>query len=620
MQLSFIKKIKDKFIIWRVGIVPGIAVVGLVIIARLSASLQFLEWTVLDSLLRLRPAEAKDERIVIIGIDEADIRSIGSYPIPDREIAALIQKLQIYKPRVIGLDLIRDLPVEPGHAELIKTFKQFKNIVGIEKVLPVQIAPPPELPPKQVGFSDAIPDADGNLRRNLLGTPTNQGYKFYLGLRLAETYLAAENISLENGRRDRHAIRFGTTELPRFLPNTGGYVRTDAGGVQILLNFRNSPAPFRILSLNDIKTGKFNSNWLRDRVVIIGIASPGFDIAKSAAVTSVSAVPGQVYGVEIQAHTVSQIVSAVLERRPLLQTHSDRWEYLWICAWGLLGISLGRLTQSPSKNLLFVCLGSAVLLGSCYLVLIYGWWIPVVPAMLVLVLNGVGLTAFYQYDLALRTSIAERQLVIDSMFDTIHNGPLQTLASLLRSARDQNLPPQVLLAELEHLNCELRAVYQSVQRDVTNADSICLADGLEINLQAPLHEVLYTVYCRTLERDFPCFKTLKVKVRTFDPIEDRRLSIEQKRGLCRFLEESLCNVGKHATGVTRLSATCTYKEGWYTLSVTDNGVGIGSSVEGRGTQQSKNLARQLKGSFVRSPLSPQGTRCELNWPGARFSS
>ena len=101
----------------------------------------------------------------------------------------------------------------------------------------MQIAPPPELPPKQVGFSDAIPDADGNLRRNLLGTPTSQGYKFYLGLRLAETYLAAENISLENGRRDRHAIRFGTTELPRFLPNTGGYVRTDAGGVQILLNF-----------------------------------------------------------------------------------------------------------------------------------------------------------------------------------------------------------------------------------------------------------------------------------------------------------------------------------------------------------------------------------------------
>ncbi len=614
MQHSIWKRIKEEFAAWRGGIVPGTIVLGIVFLARFTGNLQFLEWTTLDYFLRLRPHEKIDERVVVVGINEDDLRSIGSYPIPDREIAALIQKLQVHQPRVIGIDIFRDLPVEPGHSELVKTFKSFNNIIGLEKVLPVQVAPPPDLPHKQVGFSDAIPDADGNLRRALIGTNTTKGYNFYLALRLAKTYLSAENITLENGIRDRQAMRFGTVELPRFGSNFGGYVGEDAGGVQILQNFRSGREPFRTLSLNQIKTGNFSPNWIRDRIVIIGIVSPGVDIAKSEAIASINPVPGQVYGVEIQAHTVSQIISAVLDKRPLLKSWWDGWEYLWLFAWGCLGISLGRLSQSPFKNILSVCLSSLILMSSSYILLIFGWWIPVAPAMLVLVINGIGLTAFYQYDRSLRTRIVERQFIIDSMFDTIHNGPLQTLARLLRSARDRDLPQNELIAELECLNRELRAVYQSVQREaITQDDKICLGNGSEINLQAPIHEILYEVYSHTLERDFPHFKTLKVKIRTFEPIDDRHLSIEQKRGLCRFLEEALCNVGKHAQGVTRLCATCTQKEDWYILCVTDNGTGINSNAEGRGTQQSKNLARQLKGSFVRSSLSPQGTLCELSW-------
>ncbi len=614
MQHSIWKRIKEEFAAWRGGVVPGTIVLGIVFLARFTGNLQFLEWTTLDYFLRLRPHETIDERVVVVGINEDDLRSVGSYPIPDREIAALIQKLQVHKPRVIGIDIFRDLPVEPGHSELVKTFKSFNNIIGLEKVLPVQVAPPADLPHKQVGFSDAIPDADGNLRRALIGTNTTKGYNFYLALRLAKTYLSAENITLENGIRDRGAMRFGTVELPRFGSNFGGYVGADAGGVQILQNFRSGREPFRTLSLNQIKTGKFPPHWIRDRIVIIGIVSPGVDIAKSEAIASINPVPGQVYGVEIQAHTVSQIISAVLDKRPFLKSWWDGWEYLWLFAWGCLGISLGRLSQSPFKNILSVCLSSLILMSSSYILLIFGWWIPVAPAMLVLVINGIGLTAFYQYDRSLRTRIVERQFIIDSMFDTIHNGPLQTLARLLRSARDRDLPQNELIAELECLNRELRAVYQSVQREtITQDDRICLGNGSEINLQAPIHEILYEVYSHTLERDFPHFKTLKVKIRTFEPIDDRHLSIEQKRGLCRFLEEALCNVGKHAQGVTRLCATCTQKEDWYILCVTDNGTGINSNAESRGTQQSKNLARQLKGSFVRSSLSPQGTLCELSW-------
>jgi CHASE2 domain-containing sensor protein/two-component sensor histidine kinase len=618
VQRGITSRIKQEIAIWRVGTLPGIAVIGLVIIARLTGLLQSWEWSVLDDFLRLRPWEPVDERIVIVGINEADIRSIGAYPIPDREIAALIKTLQRYQPNVIGLDLMRDLPVEPGYAELVRVFKENKNLIAIEKALPETIAPPPELPPEQIGFSDVITDADGRLRRSLLGTQTPKGFKFSLALRLSQAYLATKGISLENGIRDRNAMRFGKTELPRFNPNSGGYVRTDAGGVQILLNFRSGQARFRTLSFNDIKTGKFNPIWIRSRIVLIGITSPGVDIKNTAAIVDENLSSGLVYGVKIQAHAVSQIVSAVLNGRPILQVWSDGWEYLWIVGWGILGLGFARLTQSPLKNLLAVDVASASLVGCSFLLLISGWWIPVVPATVVLVLNGVGLTAFYQYDRALRSKISDRQFIIDSTFDTIHNGPLQTLAKLLKNVREQDLPSNQLISELEHLNYELRAVYESMQRETLTQDNrLYLNSELELDLQAPIYELLYQVYTYTLERDLPCFKTLKIQIRTFDPIDNQYLSIEQKRGLCRFLEEALCNVGKHALGVTRLSVTYTYKDGWYSLRITDNGVGICSDAEGRGTQQCRNLARQLRGKFERSPLSPKGTLCELTWPVKR---
>ena len=61
----------------------------------------------------------------------------------DREIAKLLRTLQKYQPRVIGLDIVRDIPVEPGHTELVAAFKEVKNLIAVEKVLPVTIKPPP---------------------------------------------------------------------------------------------------------------------------------------------------------------------------------------------------------------------------------------------------------------------------------------------------------------------------------------------------------------------------------------------------------------------------------------------------------------------------------------------
>ncbi|WP_414550141.1 CHASE2 domain-containing protein [Anabaena sp. CCY 0017] len=618
------RKIKEDIAIWRVGTVPGMVMIALVIILRLTGSMQSLEWLAFDNFLRIRPEEPIDDRILLVGINEDDIRNLQNYPIPDQNLAALLLKFQSYNPRVIGLDIYRDLPVEPGHNELGAVFQRFPNLIAIEKVLPEKIAPPPALPPEQLGFADQILDSDGKLRRILLGTPTPEAYKLSLSLRLAKIYLADEGLNLGNGIRDRATMRFGDTELPRFLPNTGGYVRTDAGGIQKLLNFRSGQERFRMVSLADINSNNFNPEWIRDRIVIIGVTAPSRkDFITTAAVRSIKPAKGRVYGVEIQAHAVSQIISAVLDSRPLLKTWHDIWEYLWIVAWGVLGIIIAGLTKSPLTNLVFFSLAASILVTLSYFLLIWGWWVPVIPAMLVLALNSIELTALYQYDFALRSGIKVRQAIIERTFETIHNGPLQSLAKVSKLVRSKDLPIDELLPELEKeiekLNHELRGIYEYLQREPPTQDtSLYLGNSLILNLKDPVHEILYQVYSHTLERHFPCFKTIRVKIRTFEPIDEKFLNMEHKRGLCRFLEEALCNVGKHATGVTRLEVTCSASEGWYTLSIVDDGLGINSPKEGRGTQQFRNLARQLKGKFRRVALSPKGSLCELSWTTSKF--
>lgn len=621
MSSSLWKKIKAEIPIWRRGAIPGLTILGLIIIARLMGLLQSIEWTTLDTFLRLRPSEPIDERITIIGINEEDItRIVGKYPIPDREIASLIKTLQKYQPRVIGLDNVRDIPVDVGHNELVEIFKNSKNLIGIEKVLPDSIQPPKELPPEQIGFSDAIPDKDGQYRRSLLGIPTSQDYKFSLSLRLAESYLAGEGISLENGIRDLDVMRFGSTELPRFFPNSGGYIHTDAGGVQVLLNYRSGREPFRILSLKNIETGQFNPNWITNRIILIGIMAPSApDLVNTSAIRNFK-LNGQIYGVEFQAHSTSQIISAVLDRRPLLRTWSDGWEYLWILAWGVIAISIGRFTQSAFKNLFFVGIASLFIIGIGYIFILWGWWLPIAPTLLILAINAVGISAFtfYEYDRSLRLQIVERQRAIKEAFDAIHNGPLQELASLLRKITSQNLSQEELLSKLQKLNLDTREISDYLREKALNQEeSIRLGSGLKIDLNNPIDKLFYEVYRETVKRDLSCFQTLKLPIVEFAPIKPEISSVEQKRLLCQFLEEALCNIGKHAKGVTRMEVTGKQQDDWYILSIKDNGIGLTSYQENQGTKNAKELAKKLGGKFKREPLTPSGILCELTWKVSR---
>ena len=629
MQQTLWNKIKSEFSICRIGTLPGISAIAIIIFARLIGSLQFLELTTFDILMRLRPQETVDERILIVGINEDDIRKIKKYPIPDRDIASLLQELQTYQPAVIGLDIYRDLPVEPGNNELITAFKNINNLIAVEQILPdiggKTVNPPPFLSEPQIGFADAIIDADGKQRRSLLAASNLQDeWRLSLSLKLAEKYLENKRITLENVEGDDLGMRFGSTKLVRFESNSGGYVgASNMGGTQMLINFRSHPQPFEVVSLQDVLDKKVEADKIRNKIVLVGITSPSIKDYVTLEATK-SQHSAFIYGIEIQAHIVSQIISAVEDGRVLLKAWWEGWEYVWIIGWGFIGIVLGRTIRSPLKLLLIVTVVSLFLIGISYQLLILGWWIPVVPPLLILVVNGLVLAAFYQYEENLRSQIVNRQLVIDQTFDTIHSGPLQTLAMMLRTFEEEELEREELLSKLKKLNQELRGVYTLLKREaMTDGKTFHVTSGQQIDLREPIHEILHEVYFDVLERDFPCFKTIEFRVIDFQPLDEQNLNSKQKRGICTFLEEALSNVGKYAKNANRLEIICKQHQGYNLIKVADNGLGIEStpnpSRQGFGTQQAQNLARQLKGKFKRFANSPQGTICELTWFGKNRS-
>ncbi|MEH1884894.1 MAG: CHASE2 domain-containing protein [Nostoc sp.] len=612
---------------------PGTVFLIIVVIARLCGLLQNFELMTLDTFLRLRPLEKTDDKVVIVGVDEKDIRSVKNYPISDRELAKLIKKIQKYKPIAIGLDIVRDLPVEPGHQELVQVFQDYKNIIGIEKILPPDpIFAAPQLPPKQIGFSDIVADKDSQYRRYLLLTPSPQNpknpqqYKYSFGLQLAKAYLSAQNINIENGIIDESTIRFKTTEITPFSSNSGGYVNEDDSGLKILINFRNSSKPFNILSLNDIKNDNFNPNLLQDKIVLIGIVATSVpDLVNTSAIAT-QQISGQIYGVEFHAHACSQIINAVMNGRPLLKVWSDEWEYLWIIVWGCYPIIIFWLTQSLWKNLLAVVVVTFALFGMGYLLILSGWWIPIGASLLTLTVNGLGLSGFafalYQNNQVFKIKMNERQHTIEYAFTVIHNGPLQTLANVLRQMQAQDWSHDELKSQLEKLNYEIREIGEYLKLEtLSQEESLRLGSGLKIDLKSPIHELFYVVYSSTLERcDLEYLKNIKVKIRIFEPVDEKYLSVQNKQELCLFLEEALCNVGKHAKDVKRIEAIGKKDNDSYTLRIQDNGSGLISSLESKGTKQLKNIAKNLGGNFKRETLSPKGTVCEITWKLANTKS
>jgi CHASE2 domain-containing sensor protein len=370
-----------------------------------------MELKALDHLMQMRLLnEGSDRRLVVVQITDQDItdqinrRELGMGSLKDMSLNRLLEKLQKFQPRLIGLDLYRDFAPNTGESGLGARLLQ-PNVYTVCKVPETNnkgeksnngIDPPPGLPLARIGFSDFIADADKVVRRQLLtqneleGTACRTAQS--LSLLLARRYLEltpGQNSQYVNPLVTDANLQLGKTSFESLQPFTGGYQDVPLGGYQVMLNYRATGSHPRdiakLFTLDDILSDRPSLEDIKDKIVLIGVTD-------QTGINDNWETPyGTLPGVIVQAHMVSQILSAAQNDRPLLKVLPQGVELLWIWGWAISGGLVVYFARTP--RLLSIS-GSATLAGlyiTCLCALSWGsLWLPLIPPVFAFSFTGLG--------------------------------------------------------------------------------------------------------------------------------------------------------------------------------------------------------------------------------------
>lgn len=357
-----------------------------------------------DHLMQERPIEDPDERFLIVTVSENDLnhrppQKAGADSLPDSQLIQLLDEVIQHHPSSIGLDIFRP---QTALSHKLGQYLQSPNVFGICQVEDKQdanhpdIAPSPQVTSERLGFSDVVLDPDNVLRRALLvmgPRPASMCQTQYaLSAQLAFHFLDQQGIAIRYTHHNE--LQLGSVLVPRVpSPKTiyplhqfvqdrqGGYQNVDAWGYQTLINYRAhrslSDGSFEQVTLQEVLKGQLNPQSVKNKIVLIGVSAKSFGDLHTTPFSPKDAYPG----VMIQAEMTSQLISAALDGRPLLSVWPLWLDALWIWSWMMASHMLFWLLRKS----IFKSLGLGVILGVglyylCWMLLIQGIWVPLVPA------------------------------------------------------------------------------------------------------------------------------------------------------------------------------------------------------------------------------------------------
>ncbi|NEQ08140.1 MULTISPECIES: CHASE2 domain-containing protein [unclassified Moorena] len=402
------------------ALIVSVVVTILVMVIRQLGMLQLWELKAFDQLMRLRPNPGVDTRLLVVEATDAEIMRYG-YPLPDQTLAQVLDKLESDQPRMIGLDIFRERPREPGHQALSRQLQQNQKFIALCSAREANnpknsgIKPPSGVPESRLGFSNIMADPDGIIRRHLVfmhpyhDDPCATDHSF--SARVALHYLAQDRIKAKTIAMNK--IRLGKTVLTELSANAGGYHNRDYRGFQVLLNYRKTVA--RRVTVTEVLEGKVKPEWVKDKIVLIGITAR---IAKDYHLTPYSALEWpyqEMPGVILQAQMVSQMISAGLGERPLLSVWSVWGDLFWVWAWSIIGATIawryGRILYWG----LATVTATGVLYLLCFGLFTLGVWVPLVPSALALVATSV-IVVVYRKPLGGITPLALDGIIIGFLY------------------------------------------------------------------------------------------------------------------------------------------------------------------------------------------------------------
>jgi adenylate cyclase len=320
-------------------------------------------------LIRTAPAGV-DDRVAILDIDEASLKSLGRWPWSRDTLTALVEQLfDHYGVAAVGFDVVF---AEPDTSSGLDTLKQlaYRDLAGsrdfraaLEKLAPrldydARFAQVLAERPLSLGYY-FIPQGYGDAKTGLLpqpslpagafdplqpGTPPPTGY----GANLAAFQQAAQGAGFFNMRADEDGTARQMSLVSRYGagyylalsastlqvafggdPALAGVDRQSAfgrqylspwlevGGIRMPLSVDGrvhvpyrAGAPFPYLSVADVLAGKAPLAQLENRIVLLGSTAPG--LADLRVTPFSNAFPG----VEIHAHLIAGILDGTIRATP----------------------------------------------------------------------------------------------------------------------------------------------------------------------------------------------------------------------------------------------------------------------------------------------------------------
>lgn len=383
------------------AIVIAIAVCSTLITLKMRQHVGFemIELQAYDRMIRWKRPLGTDDRLLMVEINETDLQTLKQVTPGDDILARAIDRLQQSKPRVIGVDLYRDLPQGQGQAALSKAFKQ-PNLIGIYRLSEtngVAIPAPPALPEERTGFNDIPIDRDGVVRRSLIFADT----RFSFALQVALKSLEKENIEPTASKTNPEAMVLGKATFVPLDETSGAYHELDAAGHQFLLNYRDKKVARRV-SLTDVLTDRVPPDWIADKIILIGTtAISGKDFFYTP-YTAQQEKNHMMPGVEVHAQAVSQILTAATLGHAQMQAIPGWVEMLSVAIAALISTILSWSIKDPLK-LGIANVSSLILISSLSYGAFTQWlWIPVIAPLTSTILSQA-------VTLLVRTQKAQRQ-------------------------------------------------------------------------------------------------------------------------------------------------------------------------------------------------------------------
>lgn len=283
------------------------------------------------------PKEEQDPDIIIVAVDEATLSRFAYRSPADRAfLSNLLQSLAAHRPTAIGMDFVLDQPTEPAKDAALK-----RTIATIKVPLVVSyIASAETETPEQLAFENQmVPLAE----RGLANLPTDQfdtAREVFPGAKLPDgNYVPG----LARALAARAGVATPAEQVPIIWRGRPAPTETDP-----------DPKPFRQVSAT--VAGLMPDSWFRGKIVLIGSDVTLVDRHRTPFSTVLAGDEGQLPGIVIQAHSLSQLL-----HHKISPVASWPLDFSLTLLFAILGAMLGIFT-APLSARVAIMLGLILIL------------------------------------------------------------------------------------------------------------------------------------------------------------------------------------------------------------------------------------------------------------------